>query len=251
MGFFISFLVFAFGLCIGSFLNVVIFRLHAKKTFGGRSQCQECGHQLAWFDLVPVVSFLILGGQCRYCHKHISIQYPLVELSTGLAFTFIYYNTDSLRSMIFFWYIACTFIVIFTYDIHHFLIPDIILFPAIIITALYHVTIHYTQFISYGIAAGGACGFFLLLYMLSQGRWIGFGDVKLVILLGLLLGWPVIIVGLFIGFWIGAVWGTTMMIVAKKNLKSQLPFAPSLICGTCVALVWGPALVQWYMGFLS
>lgn len=248
----VSFFMFVFGLCIGSFLNVVIFRLEKNESMGGRSHCPRCGHQLAWFDLIPVASFLMLQGKCRFCHEKISVQYPLVELATGLAFVLIFLcNSQNIIALCALLFIASCLIIIFAYDARHYIIPDIVLFPAIAVTFFYQLFYHFNaQFFGYVGAALVAAGFFFALYSISRGRWIGFGDVKLAIVLGLLLGWPNIIVGLFLSFVAGAVWGIAAMIVGKKKLASQLPFAPFLILGTAIALLCGQVIIQWYRGFL-
>ena len=135
--------IFLFGLCIGSFLNVVIYRLEKEKKLSGRSFCPHCKHTLSWKDLVPVFSFLWLMGSCRYCSKKISWQYLVVEIATGLVFLIIfslqYFNFTVLNliNIAFLWYIWTALIVIFVYDLKHYIIPDKILFPAIIITFSY------------------------------------------------------------------------------------------------------------------
>jgi prepilin signal peptidase PulO-like enzyme (type II secretory pathway) len=250
--------IFIFGLCIGSFLNCLIYRLEKEQSMMGRSYCPHCQHTLSWFDLVPVLSYLWLGGKCRSCHKKISIQYPLVELLTGFIFLLVFHfqiaSFDSYVSyslLSFFWYyIASSLLVIFVYDLKFFLIPDKVLFPAILVAVLYHFGL------TYFLAAALASGFFLALFLVSKGTWMGFGDVKLAILLGLLLGFPNILVGLFLAFFFGAVVGVTLMYAPlpkahKIGLKSQLPFAPFLIAGTFVALFWGTTLIDFYTSFFS
>ena len=197
--------VFIFGLIIGSFLNCVIFRLEKKEALTGRSYCPHCMHMLNWIDLVPVVSFLFLRGGCRYCSKKISAQYPLVEIITGLVFLLIFnFQLSPFENSIFyflfstFWlYIASSLVVIFVYDLKYYLIPDKVLFPAIIISLIYHFSFNYF------LAAIIASGFFYSIYLISKGQWIGFCDVKLAILLGLLLGFPNIFSRLIfsISFW--------------------------------------------------
>src|SRR3989344_3307701 len=143
-----SFLVFLICLCIGSFLNVVILRLEKDEGFvKGRSYCPRCRHQLMWLDLIPVVSYLFLQGSCRYCHKKISWQYPLVEIITGLIFLLIFNFTPILNqflifnfiNLLFLFYVTSSLIVIFVYDLKFYLIPDKVLFPAIGVTFLYRI----------------------------------------------------------------------------------------------------------------
>lgn len=258
INFLMYFFVAIFGLCIGSFLNCFIYRLEKEESMMGRSHCPHCQKVLSWFDLVPVLSYLWLGGKCRQCHKKISVQYPLVELFTASLFLLVFHfqifsfsSPISYAWLSFFWYtVTGALIIIFVYDLKFFLIPDKVLFPAIALTAVYHFSL------TYFLAAILASGFFLLLFLISKGTWMGFGDVKLAILLGLLLGFPHILVGLFLAFLFGAVVGITLMYaplsrVHKIELKSQLPFAPFLIAGTWVALFWSDQLISWYLTFFS
>jgi prepilin signal peptidase PulO-like enzyme (type II secretory pathway) len=249
-----SIFIFLFGLAIGSFLNVVIFRLEKQESVAkGRSYCPHCKHTLAWFDLIPVVSFLVLGGKCRYCRQKISWQYPIVELLTGLVFVIIFRYQSLYQpiniSLLF--YIASSLIVIFVYDLKFFLIPDIVLFPAIVAAFLYRVIINIHSLPNYLLAAIIFSGFFLCIYLFSKGAWMGFGDVKLAILLGLLLGLPNLFVGMFLSFFFGAIIGVVLLALAKKGLKSEVPFAPFLITGTSVALIYGQEIVQWYLHFFT
>ena len=299
-------LYFILGLCAGSFLNAVIWRLEKGKSVildsGGvanessrrrglspaipinvftRSQCPQCRHKLAWHDLVPVFSFIFLRGKCRYCKHPISWQYPLVEISTALIFSLIFNyqlliinNVSSLKfspaggppagwqvlSLIFWLYIASALIVIFVYDLKHYIIPDKILFPAIAISIMYHVLsimqaenyalyiIHNTLY--YVGSAIGASAFFLLLVLISRGRAMGLGDVKFVFLMGLFLGWPNILVALFSAFFFGALVGLVLIFGGRKTLKSQVPFGPFLIAGTFIALFFGERIVSWYLHLL-
>src|SRR3989344_2900567 len=264
-----SFLVFLIGLCIGSFLNVVIYRLEKDEGFvKGRSYCPRCRHQLMWLDLIPVVSYLFLQGSCRYCHKKISWQYPAVEVATGLIFLLIFnfqfsiinqfeiFQFLNVIDLLFLWYIASVLIVIFVYDLKFYLIPDKVLFPAIAITFIFRLL--YSVFIgnwvlgigNFLLAALIASGFFLSIYLISKGRWMGFGDVKLAILLGLVLGFPNILAGLFLSFFFGAIIGLGLMFFGKKGLKSELPFAPFLILGTFLAMFFGDQIIFWYTHFL-
>ncbi len=238
-------LVFVFGLVVGSFLNVVIVRLPTEKGFiKGRSHCVHCKKTLRWFDLIPIVSFLLLWGQCRYCKKNISLQYPLVELATGLIFLLIFNQWQSVDIRLFLlFYVAGSLIIIFVYDLKHYIIPDVVLFPAIIAALPYHLSLNYL------LSALVAAGFFLGIFLVSRGRWMGFGDVKLAVLLGLLLGFPNIFVGLFLAFILGAMVGVVSIFSHKKGLKSEMPFAPFLILGTFLAYFWGTQIIFWYTQF--
>ena len=206
--------------------------------------------------MFPIFSYLWIEGKCRYCKEKVSIQYPLVELATGILFVLIFnslgFNLSlgisvwELIRLCFLLYIACSLIVIFVYDLKHYLIPDKVLFPAIIVALVYDLFN-----INCLVAAGVASGFFLTIFLISKGKWMGFGDVKLAILLGLILGWPNILVGLFLAFLFGAIIGLIMMVFEKKNLKSEIPFGPFLITGTLIAMLWGNSIIQWYFNFFK
>lgn len=255
MMFIINVFVFILGLSIGSFLNCVIYRLEKEESFvKGRSYCPHCKHQLIWLDLIPVASFLLLQGKCKYCHGKISIQYPLIEILTGLIFLLVFnlqpsiFNIAGMINLVFLLYIASALIIIFVYDLKYYLIPDNVLFPAIIVTFLYR--LFYISLIwNYLLAIIIAFGFFLFIFLISKGKWMGFGDVKLAILLGLLLGFPNILVGLFLSFFLGAIIGISLIILNKKGLKSEMPFAPFLIMGTFVAMFFSQQIIQWYLQF--
>ncbi|OGZ66401.1 MAG: hypothetical protein A3C50_02645 [Candidatus Staskawiczbacteria bacterium RIFCSPHIGHO2_02_FULL_43_16] len=248
MSLFFTAVIFILGLCIGSFLNVVILRLEKSESIGGRSYCPHCKHPLTWFDLIPVFSFLFLGGKCRYCKAKISWQYPMVEIGTAVIFLLItndqlpITNMAGLLNVLFLFYISSSLIIIFVYDFYHYIIPDIVLFPAIIVALPFHVSWNYL------LAAMLASGFFLCIFFVSHGKWMGFGDVKLAVLLGLILGLPNILAALFLAFFFGAIIGVSLMLLNQKGLKSELPFAPFLILGTFMALFWGPEILNWYMG---
>ena len=273
-----SVLVAILGLCIGSFLNCVIYRTELQEDMPdgpgrkavsflrGKSFCPNCRHTLSWLDLVPVFSYLFLRGKCRYCGKKISIQYPLVEIATGLTFLLIFNFKFIISSQFligqfinlgFLFYVASALIIIFIYDLKHSLIPESVLIPAIIITLIYNFSAiggpasGWQFFISSILATAASALFFFLLYWLSKERAMGFGDVELVILMGLLLGWPNIFVALFLAFFFGAIIGLILMAFDKKGLKSQIPFGPFLIGGTFLALFYGDAIIQWYLRLFS
>ena len=276
----VIFYIFIFGLIIGSFLNAVIYRLEAKKSVcRGRSFCPECKHILAWYDLIPLLSFIFLGGKCRYCHQEISIQYPLVELATGLLFVLIFPLVGGSRPMAgqfsifnlsYGFYIISILIVIFVYDLKYYIIPDKIILPAIIVSSLWSLSAgNYLKIENWKLPAQGwsalggeiidvnsllvafgASAFFLSLIIISKGRWMGFGDVKLAFLMGLILSFPNILVALFTAFISGAIIGAGLILFKKKDLKSQIPFGPFLAGGTIFSLFFGEIIINWYLNIL-
>jgi len=242
--------VFLFGLATGSFLNSIIYRLQTKESFlFARSYCPHCQHILSWQDLIPILSFIILRGKCRYCQKKISWQYPLVELATAILFTLIiYYTFPNFLFSIFYFLFSSFLIIIFVYDLKHYLIPDKVIYPAIFTSFLYNLILHSKFYILNSIySAFGAAGFFLLIFLISRGRWLGFGDVKLGFFMGLFLGFPNILVALFFAYLIGAIIGIGLILTKKKTLKSEIPFGPFLVMGIFIAIFWGDQLINLYL----
>ncbi|MBI2415650.1 MAG: prepilin peptidase [Candidatus Kerfeldbacteria bacterium] len=235
------------GLGIGSFLNVVIIRLHSNEPLTGRSHCVYCQKQLRWFELLPVVSFVALGGRCRYCQQAISWQYPLVELITAAVFATItvWFSTDPLRLGVYLVYSAIL-IVLFVYDARYYLIPDIITLPAIIFSIIISLLLG-NHWLNIMLALAVGSGVFLLQYVASGGRWIGGGDIRLGALMGAMLGWPNIVVALFLAYCGGAIVAVTLMILGKKKMTDRLPFGTFLSASTIITLCLGNQLVYWYL----
>jgi len=254
-------LILLFGLCVGSFLNVVICRLKTKESiFIGRSHCPQCRTVLKWYDLIPVLSFLIQKGKCRYCNKKISLQYPLVEIATGLLFLLVFYKFWNLGFGIwnilvlcFMVYVLCSLIIIFVYDLKHYIIPDKIVYPAIIVSGIWYLVsgifIQNTKYeiLNTILAAFIASGFFLCLVLVSKGKWMGLGDVKLAFLMGLVLGWPNILLALFLSFFSGAIVGVGLIMFHKKGFKSEIPFGPFLSASTVFALLYGSQIIEKFL----
>ncbi len=262
-------IVFIFGLVTGSFLNVVIYRLDKKESsLRGRSHCPHCNHKLAWYDLIPLFSYLFLRGRCRYCGKKISAQYPLVEMITGilfvLTFNYIsmisgqaYLTAEFIFNYLYLLLISSFLIIIFVYDLKHYIIPDEVIYPAIIFASVFYLFSYLVKFNSYiglekfllnpFLSAIVASFFFFCLWFFSRGTWMGFGDVKLAFLMGLILGWPKIFLALFLSFFIGAIMGVGLILVKRKSVKSQIPFAPFLVGGTFIALFWGDKIINFYL----
>jgi len=286
-----SLFIFIFGLLVGSFLNCVIYRLEQEKSFlKGRSYCPHCKHTLSVRDLIPVFSYLLLRGRCRYCKGKISWQYPAVEIATGAMFLLIsnfqfpisneilIFNFQTLVNLLFLFSISSFLIIIFVFDLKHYIIPDKIIFPSIGIVFLYRVfeflSLNHWKLIekqpfgefalrpdklkigNFGAllnplyAALAASAFFLLIFLVSRGRWLGFGDVKLAFFMGLFLGFPDILVGLFFAFLIGAIIGVGLIFSGRKKLKSEIPFGPFLIIGVLIGFFWGGTLIDWYLNLL-
>jgi len=254
--FIIYLIVFIFGTFIGSFLNCVIYRIENNLSFlKGRSFCPHCKHKLGFFDLFPIFSFIFLKAKCRYCGKKISIQYPLIEIITGLLFLLIFvYFQFSTINFLYLLIVSSLLLILFVYDLKHYIIPDKVIYLLIGITFFYQLIYNFQvinfNFWPFLFSAFGAAGFFFLIWFFSKGKCMGFGDVNLTFFMGLFLGWPNILVALFSAFFIGAIIGIGLIVSGKKKLKSQVPFGPFLITGTFLALFWGQNLINWYLDFL-
>ena len=285
----VSFVIFLFGLAVGSFLNAFIYRLEVQQklrpvphdrekvsvtVMRGRSFCPSCSHTLAWQDLIPLLSFALLKGRCRYCKEKISFQYPLIELATGLLFVAVLWfvlpelslviptltklSFPQAAQLAYLWTIASLLTVIFVYDLKHFVIPDKVLYPAILVVGMWYLVSSvlfdaytYYQLLITFYSALGTAGFFLAIYLLSKGRAMGFGDVKLAFFMGLFLSWPNILVAMSLAFGIGAIVGLTLIFLKRKTMRSEVPFGPFLILGIFAALFWGDSLVSPYISLLG
>lgn len=264
-------LVFILGTVIGSFLNVLILR-HGEQTVTGRSECPSCKKKLEWFELIPVLSFVIQGAKCRSCKNPISWQYPIVEVATGIVFVGILFfladfyrisdiyglfSLHLLTSFLFLMVIWGLLIAIFVYDLYHKIIPDQFVFPFIAVSLVW--LFHF--------ADGGKLFslpyfwdffmgpllflFFASLWYFSKGTWMGFGDAKLALGMGFLLGFSKGLMAFMFSFWIGAIVAVIFLLVNKLSfeitdryfpenfkkltIKSEVPFAPFLIIGTALA----------------
>jgi len=251
--------IFLIGLFIGSFLNVLVDRLPREESvIKGRSHCERCKNELAWFDLIPLFSFIALKGKCRYCHAHLSFYYPIVEVITGILFVLVFifvnqedvtYKVLSIRyvwELLYYLFITSSLIVIFFTDLRYGIIPDKIIFPAILVSATYLILLNVQHsMLPYLFSALGACLFFLFLFLITKGRGMGFGDVKFAFLMGLILGFPKIVVSLYVAFLTGAIVGCILIIWRKKKLSgTSIPFGPFLAIGVLVAIFYGEILAQ-------
>ncbi len=260
----VSALLFIMGLVIGSFLNVVIYRMvHNDSPLRGRSYCDSCKQQIAWYDNIPLVSFLVLKRKCRHCGGPIPWEYPAVEFLTGALFVWWFFigstffrlsATPFLVIQPMFWlFVGILLVLIFFTDFMYYLIPDSAVFLLTVLTFFYRLFLtHQNVMMGYDfqlalVCAVGASLFFLALFLLTRGKGMGFGDVKLAFPIGLLLGWPSTLVAIFLAFILGAITGVAAILVRKKKLKSTIPFGPFLVLGTFIALLWGGDLVRMYL----
>lgn len=225
-------LLFLLGTAIGSFLNVVMYRIGTKeKIIFDRSRCPLCLHKLAWVDLLPVVSFIFLAGRCRFCHGRISWQYPLVELLTGLLFVAVWQKFFPSPIDILFWLFAVSsFVVIATYDIRFQRIPDAVAWPLLIGALTYTTVSTPANVFAANLIAGLATGALILFIVLvTKERAMGMGDVPIAFLQGLLLGYPNGFIALGLSFILGASLSLALLAAKKATLTTALPFTPFLI----------------------
>lgn len=280
-------LLFILGICIGSFLNVLIDRLpNDENPLTGRSYCDKCKKTLKWYDLIPVLSFILLRGKCRNCHSPISFYYPLVEIITGIMFVGVFIfliesritnheswlanfefrnylefgilNFGFIINYLYYLFIVCSLLVVFFADIKYGIIPDKVIFPAIIISFFFLFFTSKESWLSFPLqpatfevfankfsSALGAFIFFLFLHLITRGRGMGLGDVKLALLLGIFLGFPQIITALYIAFLTGAIIGLILIIWRKKKLSGgTIPFGPFLVFGALVSLFFGNSILK-------
>lgn len=245
------FFTFCFGTAVGSFLNVVIDRsASGESALMGRSRCDFCKKRLKAFDLIPVISFLILKGKCRYCHKKLSFQYPLVEIITGCLFAGIYLlvapgiSPESYLKFILLASVAAAFLTIFIADIKYMLIPDL----AIVISSFGAAGLSLLSGnLGINLLSGvGALALLLIIFLITRGRGMGFGDVKLAFALGLFLGYPQVLIAIYLSFLTGAAVSLILILLKKKKLKNQIAFGPFLISGAVMSFFWGEAITKWY-----
>lgn len=264
--------LFLLGLFFGSFFLVLADRLpRGEKVLMGRSHCEFCKKNINWMDLFPVISFIFLQGRCRYCKKKIGLRYPLVEVATGILFVLTYklfilypmpyplspilYTLSPMHyplfpipyylTLGFYLFITGVFIVIFLSDMWYGIIPDAVLLPAVIITFLFVILNFKFMIISYIFAGFAAFGFFLLLFLLTKGKGIGFGDVKLAFLSGLLTGLTGVIISMYMAFVAGAVVSLILIALGRKKLRGDtIAFGPFMLLGVYVSIFYGNFLWQ-------
>lgn len=261
------------GLCFGSFANALVWRLHAQpkakslklknkdlSILRGRSMCVHCHHTLSRYDLIPVVSWLSLGGKCRYCKKPISWQYPAVELATALLFVFSYlywpYQLSTISYQLLFglWLVVLVlFMALIVYDIKWMILPDKLVLITTILSGLIAIiniaaNFHHPASIFqpfWGVLC--IAGLFYVLFQVSKGKWIGGGDVKLGVSLGILVGGPAnALLTIFLASVLGTICSFPLLLKNKKMLNKHIPFGPFLMAATVIVFLFGHDIILWY-----
>ncbi len=274
MNLFVATIVFILGASLGSFLSVVIYRIHSKKKgiILSRSICPHCKKELKWRHLIPVFSWMLLRGKCAYCSKKISSHYTMLEITMGLAFLAVFLNWNFLQvapSLAnpeflnysidwhvfekFVFYAIETFLLIgiFFYDLLYRQIPDRFSLPAIGVAIAGGLVFGEPSSIDMLIGGGGIFAFFLLQYLLSKGKWIGGGDLRLGALMGILLGWEKGILALVLSYLIGSVFSLALLVQKKATGKTKIAFGPFLVLGIAITIFYGDIILDYYLSILN
>lgn len=234
-------LLFVFGACVGSFVNVVTIRYNTGLSFlRGESVCLSCSKKLEWYELLPIISYLFLKGRCKGCSSKFSIQYLFVEIFFGLAFTWIFLNHSIIQSLLLS-IIFCLLSIIFLYDLKHKIIPDSFVILFILFSFLYSYLGSSIQLLASIVIPLP----FFLIWLLSKGRMMGLGDAKFMVGMGLLLGLERGISAVFLSFWLGGIFVLILYLLNKlfsksynTSMKSELAFAPFLVLGTLITFIF-------------
>ena len=241
------------GLMIGSFMNVCIHRLpRGLSPVTPRSSCTSCGHQIAWFENIPIASFAALRGRCAGCRASISVMYPIIEGLTGLMFlgAYVLYGPGlALMARLIF---GCAMIVLFVIDLQHKILPNVITLPGVVIGLLFsEVAGPGWKDSLIGLAAGGGVlwGIAEVYYRVRKEEGLGMGDVKMLAMIGAFLGWKLMLLTLVLGSFSATIVGVGVLVAKKESLKYALPFGTFLAAGALVAAAAGDRILAWYFGW--
>ena len=240
-----------YGLCVGSFLNVCIYRIpEGKSVVRPGSACPACKTAIRWYDNIPVLSYLILRAQCRSCGEKVSVRYPSIELLTGLfAILSAYFFGFTANALVHFFFYSVLITISFI-DIDHGIIPDVISLPGI---PLFFALSFFVSEISWSdavlgiLAGGGSLWLVAFLYLKLTGHdGMGMGDVKLLAMMGAFIGWQGVLFTIFFSSLTGTLIGFTLMVVQRGNMKMSIPYGPFLAAGGAAYTLFGPDLIHWY-----
>lgn len=241
-----------FGLALGSFLNVCIYRIPLRKSIvHPPSSCPRCGERIRFYDNIPVVSYLVLLGRCRYCRHPISPQYPLVEAITGLFSLALFLKIGASPEYVFYLLFGASLIAVAFIDLHHQIIPDVVSIPGILAgVALSFFPFSPLSWIDslIGVAAGG--GFLLVVALafekMTGRQGMGMGDVKMLAMIGAWMGWRALLFIVLLSSITGSLIGGAMLLLNRQGVRARIPFGPFLALGTLVFLFLGPDIVLWF-----
>ena len=240
------------GLAVGSFLNVCIYRLPRRESLSNPpSRCPNCGYRLRWLDNIPVVSYLLLGGRCRKCGKGISVRYPIVELLTMGLFILHYTVFDWTLLLAVRLLFACAMVVLFAIDLEHQILPDRITLPGIVAGLIFSLVLPpgIVSALIGAVAGGGVL--FLIAEAWSRLRNVeamGFGDVKMLAMIGAFLGIELVVLTFVLSSFLGGIAGAVLILSGRGTLASKVPFGTFLAAAALIASLWGEAIVGWYIG---
>nr|WP_191560716.1 A24 family peptidase [Metabacillus idriensis] len=248
----ILFFLSLYGLLLGSFFNVAGLRIPNKQSIvAPRSSCPGCHHTLTAGELIPVVSYLLQGGKCRKCKARISPLYPFVELMTAILFTISPLLVGWSKELVIALTLISLFMILFVSDIKYMIIPDKVLLFFAGLFIIERIFIPLTPW--WDSLIGAAAGFFLLygIALLSRGKGMGGGDIKLFAVLGLVLGWKLVLLSFFLSCFVGSIVGVVGILIGKVKRKQPIPFGPSIMVGTVAAYFFGEELLRWYVSLIG
>jgi leader peptidase (prepilin peptidase)/N-methyltransferase len=245
-------LIFILGIIIGSFLNVCIYRIPKGESIAfPSSHCTYCSTPLKWYDLVPIFSFLSLRGKCRYCGGAISPQYPIVELLNGFLYLLNFYYFGLSIDFVFYSFLISILIVISFIDYYEQIIPDGLVLMILISAIIYRLSIYFIDNTPLafwnsiiGFLTGGVL--FLLIAVVSKGA-MGGGDIKLIAVLGFILGLKKTLLHILLSFLIGAVFSIILLLSGKKGRKDAIPFGPFICLAFLITILYGDGIINWYI----
>lgn len=264
-----SALIFVSGLCVGSFLSLVFYRLpKGQSIVFKRSYCPYCKHKLTPTELIPLLSFIVQFGRCRSCQKPIPFRYPAIEFTTGVLFLLSYASwlksgpllVSDLSYLLFLFFTSSLLFLVFLYDAKYSIIPDQFVLTGVFITIGYLLLNFLTgdtsgrifwETVLLPVVSGALLTlFFLSIILVTRGRGMGMGDAKLGFLLGLLVPFPKLLLLLFLAFLIGALFSLFLVVLSQKKLKDTVPFGPFLVVGTLLAIFYGEEIISFYLQLL-
>ena len=247
--------IFIFGICIGSFLNVCIYRLpESKSIVHPRSACPDCGALIRFYDNIPIFSYIALRAKCRHCGAHISLRYPVIEFISGIfaVGVFLKYGI-SVEALIYYTFIAALLVITFI-DIDHQIIPDVISLPGIPIFFAASFALPNMTFVDsiLGILIGGGSLYLVawLYHLMTRKEGMGGGDIKLLAMMGAIIGWKGVLFTIFTASAVGTLAGLAVILKSGKTMKLKIPFGPFLAIGAIAFIFFGPQLIAWYFNLL-
>ncbi|MGE5474352.1 MAG: prepilin peptidase [Ignavibacteriales bacterium] len=275
--------IFILGIVFGSMVNVLVYRLPLEEDVVVKpSHCVNCDNKIKPYDLIPILSYIILGGKCRHCGEKISIRYPLIEMLTGLIFVGIFYrfgwdvslgpltitSSDAIFNLLAVFTLSVIFLAVFFIDLKHYIIPNELIIAGLITGAVFAglktlkffmvgfkvvTTVAFNPNFLIDAGLGLLTGFIAFLIIVLIGEWImkaevmGMGDVKLMAVIGLFLGFKLTILSMFLAFIVGSVISVFLLATKIKGRKDMIPFGPFIVIGSSIALIWGTQILNWYL----